>query len=149
MESPFARGDTGRVRRGRSRFDLQAGPVKANLKATELDVGKRRSGVREEGEDEDAAGHILKSPRIQESLQKPCASPSAVNKRRRTAEKESLHRSPRKSPRLQEIRDLNQQRIARAGKWTPRKTKAPHYVVQKQPQAERGTLRHSGECQGK
>ena len=78
-----------------------------------------------------------------------CHSPPAASKLRRTAKNDSLPQTPRQSPRLQEIRDLNQQRISRAGKRTRSSAitaEAHCSVAQQQPQAKCGILGTSRKC---
>ena len=72
-----------------------------------------------------------------------------VNKRRHSPEGKVQSQPSRKSPRLPEIRDLNQQQIARAEKQTRLSfgtAKAYHYVGQEQPRAKRGFLRSARKC---
>lgn len=159
MEAGRTKRDADRARRGHTGPDKQVGPDQPNRSnslhpfTSQRDrpyIDKRRRSV----EDEDAREHTRKNPRIQES-QYPYVHttvlhvysqyhlPSAVNTRRHNLKGKIQSQPPRKSPRLQEIHDLRQQRLARAGKRTnssPRTTKAQHYVGQEQPQAERRGL---------
>jgi hypothetical protein len=117
-------------------------------------IGKRCRSAK----DEDATDHTRKRPRTQESRQYYRRSrsfvnvthSSAVNERHQIPKGKRQSQPPRKSTRLQEIRDSSQQGIARARKQTkplPRPTKTHPYVGQTQSQAERRTLRVTRKCQ--
>src|SRR2546423_3128549 len=142
----------------RSKTDQQVGPDQPDRKSTLHSpsnvadcIGKWCHSIK----DEEATEHARKRPRTQESRQyyhcsRPSVNvthPSAVNERHQIPKGKRKSQPPRKSTRLQEIRDSSQQGIARAEKQKkplPKPTKTPPYVGQ---QAERRTLTLTRKCQ--
>jgi hypothetical protein len=135
----------------RSKTNQQVGPDQPDRKSTL----HAPSNVADYIKDGDATEHARKRPRKQEGRQyyrcsRPSANvthPSAVNERYQIPKGKRKSQPPRKSTRLQEIRDSSQQGITRAGKQTkplPKPTKTHPYVGQ---QAERRTLTLTRKCQ--
>ncbi len=102
---------------------------------------------------------MRKSTRTQKSRQLPyiytmvycqCHSRSAAKKRKRNAEDISQHQPPRKSPRLQKIRHLNEQRVKQAGKWTRSSletTRTPFCIGRRPSPDKRKSLKAPKKCQ--
>ena len=128
----------------RNKTDQQARPDQPDRKSTLHSpsnvadcIGKRCRSIK----DEDATSHTCKRPRTQGSCPYyRCSRPSvnvthfsAVNERHQVPEGKRQSQPPRKSTRLQEIRDLSHEGLARAGKQTkplPRPTKTHPYFGQ-------------------